>query len=256
MPGPRGVERYVSLLAILLAQPVQPWAVPGLPEKETLNYRVEWRLIAAGKARLTWDPSPQSSDPGWQLNLHLESTGMVSKLFLVNDDYSALLQADLCTSSSQIRAHEGRRQRESKVTYDREGRKASYLERDLVKNVVVNSHEIDIPGCVHDVIGGLYYLRTLNLQTGQSVQIPVSDGKKSLLARIEAQQREEVKIRSAVYKTIRYEAFLFNKVLYNRSGRLHVWLTDDPRKLPVQIRVRLQFTIGTITLQLDKEEKT
>ena len=31
---------------------------------------------------------------------------------------------------------------------------------------------------------------------------------------------------------------------------------DDARKLPVQIRVRLQLAIGTITLQLEKEEKT
>jgi hypothetical protein len=45
-------------------------------------------------------------------------------------------------------------------------------------------------------------------------------------------------------------------VLYRRYGHLHIWLTDDARKLPVQIRVRLQFTIGTITLQLEKEEKT
>jgi hypothetical protein len=33
-----------------------------------------------------------------------------------------------------------------------------------------------------------------------------------------------------------------------------VWLTDDRRKLPVQIRVRMQFAIGTITLQLEKHE--
>jgi len=44
-------------------------------------------------------------------------------------------------------------------------------------------------------------------------------------------------------------------VLYKRSAHLYVWLSDDARKLPVQIRVRMQFTIGTITLQLAKEER-
>jgi len=121
---------------------------------------------------------------------------------------------------------------------------------------VVNAHEIDIPPCVHDVLGGLYLLRTLNLQPGQTTQVAVSDGKKSVMARVEAQQREEVKTPAGSFKTIRYEAFLFNGVLYRRYGSLHVWLTDDARKLPVQIRVRLQFAIGTITLQLEKEEKT
>jgi hypothetical protein len=109
---------------------------------------------------------------------------------------------------------------------------------------------------VYDVPGGLYYLRTLQLEPGQSIQMPVSDGKKSVMARVEAQQREEVKTPAGTYKTVRYEVFLFNNVLYRRSGHLHLWVTDDARRVPVQIRARMQFTIGTITLQLEKEERT
>jgi hypothetical protein len=33
-----------------------------------------------------------------------------------------------------------------------------------------------------------------------------------------------------------------------------IWLTDDARHLPVQIRIRMQLVIGTITLSLDKEQ--
>jgi hypothetical protein len=52
---------------------------------------------------------------------------------------------------------------------------------------------------------------------------------------------------------VRYEAELFNNVIYRRSGRVYIWLTDDRRRLPVQIQVRLHLAIGTITLQLEKE---
>ena len=104
------------------------------------------------------------------------------------------------------------------------------------------------------MIGGLYFLRTLNLEPKQSTEVPVSDGKKSVMAKVEAQQREEVKTPDGVFKTVRYELYLFNDVLYRRSGHLTIWLSDDRRKLPVQIRVRLQFTIGTITLLLAKHE--
>jgi hypothetical protein len=114
--------------------------------------------------------------------------------------------------------------------------------------------EIDIPECVHDVIGGIYFLRTLNLEPGQSAEVPVSDGKKSVMARVEAQQREDVKTPAGPFKTIRYEVYLFDNVLYRRSAHLNVWLTDDRRRLPVQIRVRMQFTIGTINLQLANSE--
>jgi uncharacterized protein DUF3108 len=246
------------MLLLLFAGPVV--AAPGaLPARETLHYNVEWRLVTAGKARLAWSATPHSANsanPGWQADLHLESTGLVSKLFKVNNDYVSNLESDLCSSGSYLKAEEGTRHKETSVTFNREARKAEYLEKDLDKKSVVNAHEIDIPACVHDVLGGLYALRTLNLQPGQSTQVAVSDGKRSVMARVEAQQREDIKTPAGSFKTIRYEAFLFNDVLYRRYAHLHIWLTDDARKLPVQIRVRLQFTIGTITLQLEKEEKT
>src|ERR1700733_12892831 len=245
----------VWMLPLLLLAPFA--TAPGtLPSREVLRYNVEWRLVTAGKARLEWNAAPHHSAAGWEADLHLESAGLVSKLFKVNNDYVSNLQSDLCSSGSYLKAEEASRHKETRVTFNREARKAEYLEKDLDKNAVVNAHEIDIPACVHDVLGGLYVLRTLSLQPGQTTQVAVSDGKKSVMARVEAQQREEVRTPAGVFKTIRYEAFLFNDVLYRRYGRLYVWLSDDARKLPVQIRVRLQLAIGTITLQLEKEEKT
>jgi len=44
-------------------------------------------------------------------------------------------------------------------------------------------------------------------------------------------------------------------VLFHRSAHLNVWLSDDRRRLPIQVRVRMPITIGTITLELDKPEE-
>jgi len=263
MPGPWLDTRHALALVILLCIPAQSFQTGSaaqntgaLPAKEGLEYSVEWRLIDAGKAKLTWSANAQPSHAGWQVNLHLESTGLISKFYKVNDDYVANLASDLCVQDTHVNAHEGSRQRETLVHYDPESRKANYLERDLVKRNVALAKETDIPRCVHDVIGGLFFLRTLNLEPGHSTEVPVSDGKKTVSAKVEAQRREEIKVPAGTFKTIRYEAFLFNNVLYRRDGHLYVWLSDDRRKLPVRIQVRLQFAIGTITLQLEKEEKT
>jgi hypothetical protein len=151
-------------------------------------------------------------------------------------------------------SHEGSRSRETKVTYDAAQQKAIYVERDRVKNVVLESKDTPIPACVHDTLGGLYFLRTLNLEPGQSVNEAVSDGKKSATVKVEAQQREDVKTPAGVFKTVRYEIYLFNGVLYMRPAHLNVWVTDDRRKLPVQIRVRMSIAVGTINLLLEKVE--
>ena len=242
------------LLALLVCAPLGFPQSNSLPSRETLSYNIEWRLFNAGKARIEWIAAPQPR-AGYQVKLHLESTGFVSRLFKVEDDLSATLNAALCAQSLQIITHEGSRQRETKITFDGEAKKAVYLERDRARNnAVVLSQEIDVPQCVHDVVGGLFFIRTLNLKPGQSAQVPVSDGKKSVLAKVEAQQPEEVKTPAGTFKTVRYEIYLFNNVLYKRPAHLNVWFTDDLRKIPVQIRVRMQFTIGTISLQLEKHE--
>jgi hypothetical protein len=239
------------LLALLVFAPLA--SPQSLPARETLYYTVEWRLITAGKAKLEWT-SEQRPRTGAQVNLRLESVGLVSKFFKVEDDYSANLNSALCGQSLQMTTIEGSRQRETKVTFDSAARKSSYVERDRVKNAVVATHEIDIPPCVHDIVGGLYFLRTLNLEPGQSTEVPVTDGKKSVMAKVEAQQREDVKTSAGTFKTVRYEIHVFNDVLYRRSAHLYLWLTDDRRKLPVRVQVRMQFAIGTITLLLEKAE--
>ncbi len=262
MPFCLPFRQTALLTVVLLGLPgrsfeseVHPPSPVALPSRETLRYTVEWRMVTAGKATLSWNASSEAH-PGWQTHLHLQSAGLVSRLYQVQDDYSSLLNQELCATSSYLVAQEGNRQRETKVTFDSQTKKASYLETDLIKKAVVSASEVDTPACVHDVLGGLYLLRTLRLEPGQSVQIPVSDGKKSVQARVEAQAREEIRTPSGVYKTVRHEVFLFNNVLYQRQGRLFVWLTDDGRRAPVQIRARLQFHIGTITLILEKEEPT
>jgi hypothetical protein len=219
------------------------------PVSETLEYSIEWRLITAGRARLGWTATPN----GFDSSFSLESTGLISRFFKVDNHYSSSLDSNLCAQSSLMKTREGSRRRESAVTFDTARKKATYLERDLAKNAVVASHEIDILPCAADVVGALYRLRGLALDPGQSVQIPVSDGKKSASVKVDALSREQVHTPAGEFKTVRYEAHLFDGVIYRRPARVYVWLTDDARRLPVQIQVRLQFHIGTVTLQLEKE---
>jgi hypothetical protein len=234
--------------------PSESNAAGATPDSEVLNYQIEWRLIPAGSAKLTWTAMPRPSAGANELRLHLESTGLVSRLYRVDDDYTAALGQNLCAQNSFIAAHEGSRNKETRVTYDAQTHKASYIEKDLNKNSTI-AHEVDIPPCVHDVVGAMLVLRTLHLEPGKTVQIPISDGKKFVQVKIESQRREDLNTPMGVRKTIRYEVFLFDNVLFKRSGHLHIWLTDDSTRLPVQLQVRLQFTIGTITFRLEKEEK-
>ncbi len=263
MPGFPFARQLPVASALLLAFPLGIQSQDGnghvtaasLPVSKTLYYTVEWRLITAGSVKLRVTPMGSAESPGIHSELQIASVGLVSKLYKVEDKYFGNYDRGFCAISSQMLASEGRRRRETKVTYDAARNKAVYLERDLIKNTTVRSSEIDIPHCVQDLVGGLLAMSLSHIEVGKSADFPVSDGKKTAMVRVEAQEREDVKINTTTHKTVRYEAFLFNNVLFARKARLFIWLTDDAEKTPVQIRVRMNFPVGTITLSLDKIEQ-
>jgi hypothetical protein len=236
-----------SLSALAFAQRPSP----KFPYPEKLVYNVQWRMVTAGTA--TVQTSHPSSDD-WQVNLNLESAGMVNRLYRVLDTYKVVTNDRFCASSSVLNAEEGKHRRVTRLTFENTRHKLEYDERDLVNKATVQ-RTFDIPPCIHDVTSALAALRAMNLEPGRSATLPVTDGKKIVNARIEAQSRENLTVSGKSYHTIRYEAFLFDNVLYKRKGRMFVWLTDDGDRTPVQFRFQLGFPIGTISIELERQQR-
>lgn len=236
-----------ALVLLFTACSTLPAQTLTVPSTERLTYDIEWRLIHAGQAVVEAGKN--------NAHLKLESAGLVSTLYKVEDAYGVTYDEPFCATSSVLDAQEGKRHHETHVVYDRTRDKADYEERDLLKNAVLHTYEVAIPNCVHDVLGALIAVRSIPLSPGQTAQLPVSDGHHTASVKVEAQEREVLKTATATYKTVRCETFLMNGVVYSRKGRVLIWLTDDEKRLPVQIQLRMNFPIGTVTLHLMKEEK-
>lgn len=230
---------------LMLAQS-ETFSAGNPPPDETLVLGVEWRLIRGGIVTIEKWP--------FETAVKLESAGIVSSLMRIHDDYSVHYEDSLCATSAVMESIEGKRHHEANVTYDRVHNHAFFVERDLDSYKVLKETGTDIPNCVEDVAGAVTKLRGMSLSVGQSVQIPVSDGRKSAQVKITGQEREDIRTPLGVFKAIRYEADLMNGVVYARKGEVWLWLTDDARRLPVQIRLRTTFPISTVTLTLEKEE--
>lgn len=216
----------------------------GSPSR--LSYAVEWRLIHAGDVVI----EPKETEG----RVKIDSAGIVSALFKVDDTYNVHYGPSYCAVDSLLDSKEGKRHHQTTVTYERNPNRAIFIERDLLKNETLKSTQTETPACVHDVLGSILTLRGQTLEPGQSGQIAMTDGRKAAQVKVEAQAREEIIVPAGKFKTIRYEANLMNGVVYARKGRVFVWLTDDVQRTPVQILLRLAFPIGTVTLQLQKED--
>ncbi len=221
-------------------------SAPPTSARETFVYGANWRLIRAGTVTLEAEPQ--------KATMKLESAGLVASLFKVNDVYTASYDDPFCVTTAKLASNEGKRQREALTTYDRGANRGHYVERDLLTNAVLREAWVDLPQCASDVLGALLRLRNAPPEPGTSAQVPVSDGRRAAMVKVDAQEREEIKVPAGTFKTVRYEAGLLNGVIYPRKGKAFIWYTDDARHIPVQIRLRMNFPVGTVTLELEKQE--
>ena len=191
----------------------------------------------------------------WETKLNLESSGLVTRLYKVTDSYKVTSNDKFCGANTFLDAQEGKRHSITRLTFENTRHKVDYDERDLLKNASVQK-QLDIAPCTYDIAGALQVLRQGNLQPGKSATLPVTDGKKMVYAKVEAQARETINLNGRNYQAIRYEAFLFDNVLYKRKGRFLIWISDDPDRIPVQMRLQFGFPLGSVTVQLEKDQKT
>jgi len=222
------------------------------PYPEKLTYRVEWRLVTAGNAVIDMT---HASAGGWQTNMHLESIGWVTHFLKILDSYKMVSTDNFCGSNSTFEAQEGKHHSITQLNFDNSRHKLESENRDLVTNKDTK-RTLDIAPCTHEVMGTLEALRESNLEPGKSMAVPVTDGKKFVSARIDGQDKEKLTVAGSSYNTIRYEAYLFDNVLYKRKGRLLIWITDDADRLPVQLRLEMGFPIGNISIELEKQQKS
>jgi hypothetical protein len=242
---------YLVFCATAFAPAQEQALKPGrFPFPERLIYHVEWRLITAGNVSVQLT---RASGGNWQTDMNIESVGLVTRLYRVVDKYKAMANPKFCGLSSNLDAQEGKHHKITLMSFDVQHNKVEYDDRDVLRNTS-DKRWLDVPPCTYEVVGALASLRLMDLQPGKSATLPITDGKKFAYGKIQAQARESLNLDGKNYQTVRYEAFLFDNVLFKRKGRLFIWLTDDAAHVPVQLQFHMGFPIGTITVELDKQQ--
>ena len=222
---------------------------PGFafPQKQTLTYTVDWRVFPAGTAVLHFEAAGDRE----KVSANADTTGAINLLFHVSDKFqSSFDRAKGCTSEFDKQTVEGRRQVNSTLKLDYLNSKSVLDEKNLV-NGQTKHVETPVPGCLTDLLSGVYYASSQPMEVGKSFYIPVADPLKPVLVTMKVEGREEIKTPLGTFKTIRVQPTAEAGVVKNR-GNIWIWYTDDDRHLPVQMRARLFW--GTITFRLTANE--
>ena len=237
----------LALAAVARGQQAAPLAPPragfSFPQKQTLTYSVDWRVFPAGFAVLHFDATGDRE----RLTANADTIGAINLLFHVGDRFQSTFDRQKgCTYEFDKQTVEGRRQINSTLRLDYAQGKSILDEKNLVTGQ--SKHiETGVPGCLSDLLTGVYYASSQPMEVGKTFVIPVVDAQRTVPVTMRVEGREEIKTSLGTFKTLRVEPTADAGVVKNR-GNIWIWYTDDERHLPVQMRARLFW--GTLTFRL------
>ncbi len=218
------------------------------PNGQALVFEAEWRLWTAGTARLEMVPNGINDQ---RVNGVADSSGVVSLLYPVHDRFQSIFdRRTFCSANVTKHTEEGFHKRETLITFNY-ARHRSILDETNLKSGQAKHEEHEIPGCVTDVLSGIFYVASLPLSANSTYSFPLNDGGNTVVVTARVEGRETVKTPAGTFNTVRVAPEAASGVLKER-GRVWIWYTDDSRHLPVQMRARMFW--GTLTFRLQRIE--
>ncbi len=211
---------------------------------EKLTFAIRYGPIVAGSSTMSVPTTTKINGyETYKIVTDARSSGFFSAFFKVRDQVESYVDRDgLFTWRFEKKLREGKYRADQYVDYDQVNGWAVSNKKDTMK----------IPPCVQDILSSFYYVRTQKLEVGKSLYIDNHADNKLYPLEIKVHKKERVKVDAGEFDCVVVEPILRATGLFKSKGRLLVWLTDDERKIPVQMKSKI--FIGYITAELKKME--
>ncbi|ABL00421.1 DUF3108 domain-containing protein [Pelobacter propionicus] len=227
----------VSVVLLVLSSTVGAFPVP-----ERLEFEIRYASIPAGAA------VQEVTRSGHEVHIvsTVRSATWLKLLFPVDDRVESILAPATPPQlfgpsrlySERIREGWARRHRDAR--FDRQ--KHEVVSRDFLKKKETLQQ---IPPQTHDLLSGFFHLRMIPLQVGESRFIEIFDCEKTWNTEVQVLRREEISTPLGRFRTIVIKPLLKTPGIFNRSGDMFIWLTDDDRRIPVQMKSKVR--LGSVT---------
>lgn len=220
---------------------------------ERLEYELSWGFVTAGYASLEVKPR---NDGKVELLTYATANKTVNKFYPVHDTvYTLVRKNGLMTDVFRKSLHEGTFHNKSLIRFNRDGKKAVLSDtvfKDPVKHYVKRSADtsVTIEGLEHSIMSAFYLVRTLPLKEGATSKFSAVSGKKRYELKVVIHKRETIKTDLGTFKTVKVEPVLDGDGIFNSSGRIFIWFTDDEKRLPVLMQCEIK--LGSIKAELTK----
>ena len=240
------------------AKPLPKWQT--LPEVnapwmkgERLEYELNWGFVTAGYATIEVKPRKDGKS---EIYTYATANKTVNKFYPVHDTvYTLVRNKGLMTDVFRKSLHEGTFHNKSLIRFDRDAKKAVLSDtvfKDPVNHYVKRSADtsVTIEGLEHSIMSAFYLVRSLPLKEGVTSRFSAVSGKKRYELKVITHKREKIKTDLGEFNTIKVEPVLDGDGIFNSSGRIFIWFTDDEKRIPVLMQCEIK--LGSIKAKLKK----
>ncbi|MGQ0732957.1 MAG: DUF3108 domain-containing protein [Acidobacteriota bacterium] len=217
---------------------------------EMAAYDVFWEggplNVAAGRATLRVLDGP-AAPARWSFEVVAETADWVSPFFTARDRLTTTADDRLLPLRHVRELREGRRRVNRTYTFDREALRVT-VEGPAPRE---DGPEMTLPlGAdeARDAITALYYVRTLPLEPGTALTVPMHEAGSIMELALAVGEREVISHRGQPASVLRLEPRIMRRLERRRPLTMTLWLSTDERRVPVRVLVEAGF--GRVRLEL------
>ena len=199
---------------------------------EKLIYDVSFAGIKAGKAYLEVLVDNENNNSN---EIHIRFVAKTSfpfsSIYTIDDQIDTWLDIkSLYTKKILKSINQGNYSKESETIIDYE----NFIS-------ITNKDTTDINGYLYDPYSLFYLLRTKPLILGETIKINTFGGKKITPIQIITKSEEVINTIYGSFNCLVVKPFRKGSTLLKNKGDMMIWFSNDKNKLPVQIKIKLQY---------------
>jgi hypothetical protein len=226
---------------------------------ERLEYKVHYGLVNAGEAVMEIEENLYriNNKPCFKIDVYGKTVGIFDFVHKVRDNWGAYIDTStLVPQKSYVYLEEGKYRKYEVVTFNHPKKIASVGKFDKNNKKEVERSDYPVPQDVMDLIGGCYFLRTLDYdsyQIGETLAIPAFFGDKIYDFKVKITGKESLKTKLGEFPAIVLSPVIPENKLFDGENPVTIWVSDDKDRIPLKIQAKLW--VGSIDIDLKNIEK-
>lgn len=216
-------------------------ALPFAPG-EKLAFHIRYLSMRVGEAmvEVTDDPNREL----WPLVAQANTRGLFHKLHPIDQKFRSHFSPSLGRATgSDFQLEEKGKVRTERVR----------INGDTAQVLIRKSDEViddlrPVPPNGHDILSAIFHLRSLPLEVGQTVKIPVFTGHRDWEMNATVLRKEEVHTDHAIIPALLLHCQTHFTGSFESKSALKIWLSDDELRVPVQLEA--DFALGAMKATL------